>query len=73
MKKSAWRVPQPAVGDKAGGDKPAPAWFEPRVGWERACQRLAAGRCPFCGNRMLNVSVCLRDGLTWACIEGCNP
>jgi hypothetical protein len=45
----------------------------PSVGWEEGFQRLMAGRCPYCGNRLLNVGADRRGGLTWSCVGACNP
>lgn len=46
---------------------------EPLAGWEEGMQRIARGRCPFCGYRMTSVHVDEFSGLTWGCFDGCNP
>jgi hypothetical protein len=48
-------------------------WFEPPGGWRQGMQRLAMGCCPFCGHVLQNISTDTRDGVTWCCVEGCNP
>lgn len=46
---------------------------EPPQGWERALTALVLeGNCPRCGRRISDPTVDA-DGLTWSCLEGCNP
>lgn len=53
---------------------------EPPCGYPEGFQRLMEGRCSYCGQRMQNVGFAdpaatleQRGGLTWSCIDGCNP
>lgn len=41
--------------------------------WQQALELLVCdGTCPWCGNRLLNVSL-VHQQLRWGCLEGCNP
>lgn len=48
--------------------------IEPECGWKTGFVRLSRGRCPYCGGELSRPrSEPDRSGLTWACMEGCNP
>lgn len=47
---------------------------EPEIGWRMGFIRLCDGRCPWCGERIELVTCDSHGtGLTWKCLEGCNP
>lgn len=46
---------------------------EPPCGWREGMERLLHGRCPWCGNQIVGIFLDPEDGLTWSCLEGCNP
>lgn len=46
---------------------------EPEIGWRMGFIRMLDGRCPWCGERIENVTLQPATGITWSCAESCNP
>lgn len=56
------------------GQSAPPRLAEPPHGWQGGLVELVIrGRCPWCGHRLENVGVSSENGVTWSCLEGCNP
>jgi hypothetical protein len=47
--------------------------LEPPMGFETGFRLLLSGYCPYCGFRVSALGASKKYGLTWCCLNGCNP
>lgn len=47
--------------------------MQPPMGWETGFTLLLSGYCPYCGFRVSAMQANRGEGLTWCCLNGCNP